>query len=295
MKNFYSFKATPALLVFPGLFVMAMAIGVPLCLSVYYSLTNWAGFGKMTFVGFENFQELILHDTTFWKSLIHALILAAVTLFIQNPIAFVLAALLTKVKKGGRFFRTVYFIPAVLSVVVITKMWVHVFNPTYGILNKGLRAIGVYNLATIGWLSNPKTALGAVIFIIIWHGFGWALLFYYTGLMTVPKDLEEAARIDGASWFQLYTRVIIPYIMPVMQSVAIIGIIACLKQMEIVYLSTEGGPGDITQFVANYLYIKAFKYSQYGYGNAISVVFFFIAMGLVLLTRKLTHREDIYG
>jgi len=294
MKNFYSFKATPALLVFPGIFFMVIAIGVPLCLSVYYSLTNWSGFGKMTFVGLENFSELLLRDTTFWKSLAHALILAAVTLFIQNPVAFVLAALLTKVKKGGHFFRTIYFIPAVLSVVVITKMWVHVFNPTYGILNKGLRAIGLYNLA-IGWLSNPKTALGSVIFIIIWHGFGWALLFYYTGLMTVPQDLEEAARIDGASWFQLYTRIIIPYIMPVIQSVAIIGIIACLKQMEIVFLSTEGGPGDITQFVANYLYIKAFKYSQYGYGNAISVVFFVIAMGLVLLTRKLTHREDIYG
>ncbi len=294
MKNFYSFKGTPFLLILPGLFFMALAIGVPLCLSVYYSLTNWSGFGKMMFVGLDNFTEILLHDTTFWKSLSHALILAAVTLFIQNPVAFVLAALLTQVKKGGHFFRTIYFIPAVLSVVVITKMWVHVFNPTYGILNKALRAMGLYELA-IGWLSNPKTALGSVIFIIIWHGFGWALLFYYTGLMTVPKDLEEAASIDGASWFQLYTRIIIPYIMPVIQSVAIIGIIACLKQMEIVFLSTEGGPGDITQFLANYLYIKAFKYSQYGYGNAISVLFFIIAMGLVLLTRKLTHREDIYG
>lgn len=294
MKNLYAFKPAPVLLILPGIVIMAMAIGVPLCLSVYYSLVEWSGFGKIRFIGLANFHEILARDTTFWRSLAHALILAAVTLFIQNPLAFILAAFLTQIKRASRFFRTVYFIPAVLSVVVVTKMWVHVFNPTYGILNKGLHAIGLHNLA-LGWLSNPKTALGSVIFIIIWHGFGWALLFYYTGLVTVPKDLEEAARIDGASWVQLYTHVIIPYILPVMQSVAIIGIIACLKQMETVYLSTEGGPGDITQFLANYLYIKAFKYSQYGYGNAISVLFFIIAMTLVLITRKLMHREDIYG
>ena len=294
MKRLYAFKPAPLVLIFPGLLFMVIAIAVPLCLSLYYSLTDWSGFGKIHLIGLENFKEIILHDVTFWKSLLHALILAFVTLFIQNPIAFVLAAILTKITKGSRFFRTVYFIPAVLSVVVITKLWVHVFNPTYGILNKFLNVIG-FGAVNIAWLSNPATALGAVIFIVIWHGFGWALLFYYTGLVTVPKDLEEAAIIDGASWVQLYTRVVIPYILPVIQSVAIIGIISCLKQMEIVYLSTEGGPGDITQFVANYLYIKAFKYSEYGYGNAISVLFFIIAMGLVLVTRKLTNREDIHG
>jgi raffinose/stachyose/melibiose transport system permease protein len=294
MRNFSSFKGTPALLVLPGIFFMGVAIGVPLCLSMYYSLTNWSGFGKMTFAGLENFNELLFHDVTFWKSLFHALLLAIVTIVIQNPIAFILAALLTKIQRGVRFFRTIYFIPAVLSVVVITSMWVHIFNPTYGLLNKLLRAIGLQDLA-VGWLSDPNTALGSVIFIIIWHGFGWALLFFYTGLMTVPKELEEAALIDGASWFQVYTRVIIPYIMPVIQAVVIIDIISCLKQMEIVYLSTEGGPGDITQFVANYLYIKAFKYSEYGYGNAISVIFFVVAIGLVLLTRRFTQREDFYG
>lgn len=294
MKNLYSFKATPLLLIFPGLFFMVMAIGVPLGLSFYYSMMNWAGFGKMTYIGLDNFREILLHDTTFWRSLLHALILAAITLCIQNPLAFIVAAFLTKVGAGSRFFRTVYFIPAVMSVVVITKMWVHIFNPTYGILNKLLRAVGLQEWA-IGWLSNPSTALGTVIFIVIWHGFGWALLFYYTGLVTVPRDLEEAALIDGASSIQLYTKVIIPYILPVIQSVMIIGLIACLKQMEVVYLSTEGGPGDITQFLANYLYIKAFKYSEYGYGNAISVLFFVIALGLVVVTRKLTHREDLYG
>jgi raffinose/stachyose/melibiose transport system permease protein len=173
---------------------------------------------------------------------------------------------------------------------VITKLWVNIFNPTYGLLNKMLKGLGLETLTT-AWLSNPSTALFAVIFIMIWYGFGWALLFYYSGLVTVPKDLEEAALIDGASPPQLYTRVVIPYILPVIQAVLIIDVISCLKQMEIVYLSTAGAPGDRTQFIANYLYIKAFTYSQYGYGNAISVLFVIVAVLLTILTRRLTWQS----
>ncbi len=180
-----------------------------------------------------------------------------------------------------------FFVPAVLSLVVITKMWVNILSPTYGLANKLLAALGLQSLTT-SWLTDVRTALWAVISIVIWQGFGWALMFYYSGLMTVPRELEEAAQIDGASGLQLYARVIVPYMMPVIQAVAIIGIISCLKQMEIVYLSTNGAPGDTTQFIANYVYIKAFTYSEYGYGNALSVVFVVIAVGLTLLTQRAT-------
>jgi raffinose/stachyose/melibiose transport system permease protein len=153
-----------------------------------------------------------------------------------------------------------------------------------------LKGLGLEMLTT-AWLSDPNTALFAVIFIMIWYGFGWALLFYYSGLVTVPKELEEAGIIDGASSMQLYTRVIIPYILPVIQAVLIIDVVSCLKQMEIVYLSTAGAPGDRTQFIANYLYIKAFTYSQYGYGNAIGVLFVIVAVLLTILTRRITWRS----
>jgi raffinose/stachyose/melibiose transport system permease protein len=99
---------------------------------------------------------------------------------------------------------------------------------------------------------------------MVWQGFGWALLFYYSGLMTVPKELEEAATVDGANRFQLYTKIILPYMLPVIQSVIVIDVISSLKQMEMVYLSTEGGPGDLTQFIAVYLYQKAFATANMG-------------------------------
>jgi len=177
----------------------------------------------------------------------------------------------------------------VLSVVIIAKLWVSIFNPNFGILNKLLVLAGLKAWA-VAWLSNPHTAIWAVLWIITWQGFGWALLFYFTGLMTVPRELEEAAMIDGAAGLSLYGRIVIPYLLPVIQAVAVIGIISCLKQMEIVYLSTNGAPGDTTQFLANYVYIKAFTYSQYGYGNALSVLFVIIAVALTAVTQRSTRR-----
>jgi raffinose/stachyose/melibiose transport system permease protein len=160
-----------------------------------------------------------------------------------------------------------------------------VFNPNVGILNKALIAIGLRSLAT-SWLSDPHTALAAVIWIIVWQGFGWALLFYYAGLMTVPRDLVEAARIDGATWFQTYTRVIIPYLAPVISAVIVIDVVSSMKQMELIYLSTGGGPGQLTQFIGVYLYQKAFVAGEYGYGNALSVVFVVVSIGLTLLVQR---------
>jgi raffinose/stachyose/melibiose transport system permease protein len=269
----------------PGLAVLLFAMAVPIVMSVYYGMTDWSGVGKMNNVGFENFKEILTKDPTFWLSLFNAFCLAAVTILLQNPFAVIIGILLLQAKKGSHFFRTMFFVPAVISVVVTTQLWVHVFNSSYGLLNKVLSGIGLGFLAT-NWLSNLHTALGSVIFIIIWQGLGWAILFYYAGLVSIPNELKEAARIDGASGLKLYTKVILPLMAPVITATTTIALIACLKQMETVYLSTEGGPGNLTQFLGVYLYFKAFKYNQYGYGNALSVVFVLVCIiGTVLLNR----------
>jgi len=279
-------RAVVAWLMLPGLAVMVFALVVPLGFSLYYSLTDWAGFGAYEFVGIENYRSILTDDPVFWRSLLNVFLLMLVTIFIQNPVAFAVAAILSRVSERlSRILRTIYFVPAVLSLVIVAKLWVDIFNPTFGILNKILRAVGLGSLA-VSWLSNPSTALGAVIWIIIWQGFGWALLFYYAGLMTVPRELEEAARIDGASWFQTYTRVVIPYLFPVISAVIIIDVISCMKQMELIYLTTAGGPGQLTQFLSVYLYQKAFVAGEYGYGNAISVLFVLISVGLTLVVQR---------
>jgi len=279
-------RAVIAGLVLPGVAVLVFALLVPLAFSAYYSLTDWAGFGEYQNVGLDNYKEILTNDPVFWRSLWNVLLLMLVTVFVQNPIAFAVAAVLAHIsERVSRVLRTLYFIPAVLSLVIIAKLWVDVFNPNFGIVNKLLHAVGLDSLA-VSWLSNPHTALWAVIWIIVWQGFGWALLFFYAGLMTVPKEIEEAARMDGASWFQTYTRVIIPYLAPVISAVIVIDVISSMKQMELIYLSTGGGPGHLTQFIGVYLYQKAFVAGEYGYGNALSVLFVVVSVGLTLVVQR---------
>jgi len=291
MKRLFNNKPVIAALVLPGILVMVFAMIIPIGFSVYYSLTNWAGIGAFKWVGFDNYVEILTSDSTFWRSLTNVAILIVVTVFLQNPVAFALAALLARIKpRWSRFFRTIYFIPAVLSVVVITALWTNIMNPSFGILNKFLSLFST-DPVTTSWLGKPATALGSVIWIIVWQGFGWALLFFYSGLMTVPAELEEAAKIDGAGWWMTYTRVILPYLFPIISAVVVIDVISSLKQMEIIFLSTGGGPGDLTQFTAVYLYQKAFVASQYGYGNGLSILFVIVAVGLTLVVQRLFRTE----
>ena len=277
-------------MVIPGLAIMLFAIAIPLVISLLLSFVKWAGFGPMKFIGFENYTRLI-KDGLFWRSMYNVFLLILVTIFIQNVFAFFIASLITKFsEKTSQVLRTIYFIPATLSLVVVTKLWVSVFHPSYGMLNKIIAHFGFQGFE-LPWLANTKTAIWAVIWIMIWQGFGWALLFFYGGLMTVPKELEEAAVVDGANRFQMLTRVIIPNMMPVIQSIIIIDVISSLKQMEMIYLSTEGGPGGTTQFLAVYLYLRAFKYGEYGYGNAISVFFVITAVIITLLIQRMFKKS----
>jgi raffinose/stachyose/melibiose transport system permease protein len=273
-------RATIVGLMLPGLAVLAFSLVVPLGFSVYFSLTDSAGFGDYQSVGLDNYREIFTDDPVFWRSLRNVVLLIAVTIFVQNPVAFALAAVLSRLSaRASRLLRTVYFVPAVLSLVIVAKLWVDVFNPRFGVLDKLLRAVGLDAVA-VSWLSDPRTAVAAVIWIIVWQGFGWALLFYYAALMTVPRELEDAARVDGATGLALYRHVIIPYIAPVIAAVVVNDVIASMKQMELIYLTTAGGPGQLTQFLANYLYQKAFVAGEYGYGNALSVVFVLVSLVL---------------
>ena len=279
-------RAVIAALVVPGAIVLVFALVVPLGFSLYYSLTDWAGFGDYRWIGLDNYREILREDPVFWRALWNAVLLILVTVFVQNPVAFALAAVLSRISaRLSRALRTVYFIPAALSLVIVAKLWVDIFNPNVGILNKLLVALGLDAIA-VSWLSDPRTAIWAVLWIIVWQGFGWALLFYYAGLVTVPRELEEAARLDGASWLQLYTRVIIPYLTPVISGVIVIDVVSSMKQMELIYLSTAGGPGQLTQFVGVYLYQKAFVAGEYGYGNALSVVVVAVSIGLTLIVQR---------
>lgn len=291
MKKLYSNKLVILSLVLPGLLLFFFAILAPICLSVYYGFTDYTGMGSMNFIGWENYKQLF-HDKAFGLSLRNSLLLAIGFICIQHPLAMITAAILDKL--GGRaenFFRCVYFIPNVISVAVIAYLWKFIYNPDFGLLNNIIKVFG--GKGDTNWLSY-ENAIWAVLVVLIWHGFGWGMLIYYTGIKNIDPVLYEAAAIDGASPTTTFLKITLPLMKPVIQVNVTMAVISALKQMETVYLLTGGGPGNSTQFAANYLYQQAFKAYKYGYGNAIGVVFIIICLlATVLLNTIFRDRDEV--
>lgn len=291
MKKLYSNKLVILSLVLPGVLLFVFAILAPICLSIYYGFTNYTGMGSFDFIGFENYKTL-LHDSAFWTSLRNSLFLAIGFICIQHPLALIVAAVLDKLGgKGENFFRCVYFIPNVISVAVIAYLWKFIYNPDFGLLNNIIKFFG--GKGDINWF-NYNTAIWAVLIVLIWHGFGWGMLIYYTGIKNIDPVLYEAASIDGATPVQTFLRVTLPLMKPVIQVNVTMAVISALKQMETVYLLTNGGPNNSTQFAANYLYQQAFKAYKYGYGNAIGVIFIIICLLATVILNKIFEERDVW-
>lgn len=289
MKKVYGNKKVAFSLVLPGILFFLFAVLTPICLSVYYGFTDYSGMGEAQWIGMENYKEL-MGDKAFGRALLNSLLLAIGFICIQHPLAMIVAAVLDKLQgKAEGIFRCIYFIPNVISVAVIAYLWKFIYNPDFGLLNNVLKVFGCSE--KINWLSQ-QNAIWSVLLVLIWHGFGWGMLIYYTGIKNIDPVLYEAASIDGADWWTTFFRITIPLMKPVIQINVTMAIISALKQMETVYLLTNGGPSNSTQFAANYLYQQAFKAFRYGYGNAIGVVFIAICVcTTIVLNRIFRERE----
>lgn len=283
MHKTYSNKAVITILVLPGILTFVFAILAPICLSIYYGFTDYSGLGAYQFVGLENYKQLF-RDEGFWLSVRNSLFLAIGFICIQHPLAIVTAVVLDKLAgKAEGFFRCVYFLPNVISVAVIAYLWKFIYDPNFGLLNNIIKLFG--GEGTTNWLGSGK-AIWSVLIVLVWHGFGWGMLIYYTGIKNIDPVMYEAAAIDGADNKQTFFKITLPLMKPVIQINVTMAVISALKQMETVYLLTNGGPNNSTQFAANYLYQQAFKAFKYGYGNAIGVVFIIIC---ILVTVALNH------
>lgn len=207
MQKVYSNKAVILSLVLPGLITFVFAILAPICLSVYYGFTDFSGMGEATFIGFENYKELF-QDKAFGRSILNSLFLAIGFVFVQHPLAIITAALLDRMgKKAEGFFRCVYFLPNVISVAVIAYLWKFIYDPNFGLLNNIVKLFG--GKGDTNWLGSG-TAIWSVLIVLIWHGFGWGMLIYYTGIKNIDPTLYEAAAIDGADTKTTFLKVTLP-------------------------------------------------------------------------------------
>ncbi len=282
--------ATVFVILLPGLLFFFGGILYPLIMSIQMSMTSASGLSQGKFVGMDNYIKL-LDDKIFWRSLGHALLLALGYIFISHPLAIIVAWNLRKLPdRIEKPLRTILFIPSVINVIVLVKIWVQLYNPDYGAINTVLRAVGLDSLAK-NWLGDPDTALFAIIVMAIWIGWGWSFLYDYVAIKSLPEDVFEAAAVDGASGLFLHFRITLPMLLPVMSVFLATAVISALKTMEIIMMSTDGAPVNSTQFVANYMYLRAFRTFQIGYANAINVVFALICVLVTIIYFRLSQKD----
>jgi raffinose/stachyose/melibiose transport system permease protein len=276
----------------PALILYSLLVVLPIAQSFIISLYEWNGYSEsMTLVGPRNFGEVV-SDAVFWKALWHNAVLVVLSMAIQIPIALVLASLLAGKLRGRAFWRTVYFAPMILPSAAIAIIWGYVYHPVDGLLNQGLGALGLGSLCR-GWLGSADTALLAVVAVICWRYTGFHTVLLMAGMETIPEDLYEAARMDGASSWQCFTRITLPLSKRFIAISAVLSIVGSLKYFDLIYLMTEGGPPDhATELVSTYMFKQGLLLDRWGYGSALAVALFAVAMIVSVSAVRLSRRLE---
>ena len=292
MNKLYSNKRRIIIFLLPALILFCGILIAPIVMSGYYSLFDWNGIGEKTFLGFANYVELFTSNSIgFLKALGNALLLALLSVCVQLPLALWLALKLGKGIKGERIFLSIFFMPVLISTVVIGQLWLKIYNPDYGILNVLLRSVGLDSWTRI-WLGLKETALGAVFVPILWQYVGYHMLLMYAGVKSVPPELREAAMLDGATDGQVNRYIVLPYIKPIIRISVIFAITGSLKSFDLIYVLTNGGPFHATEVPSTLMINMLFLRNRYGMGSTIAVLLIILCFGFALLINRIFKEEE---
>ena len=280
-------------LAIPLLLYSVIVVG-PLLYSFYFSLTDWNGFNfEYNFVGLDNFAR-IFTDPLFGNAIKNTLIWIVAALTLPTLGGLLLALALQEKVRGARLYKSLFYLPICLSLAVVGQIWIWIYQPRWGLLNVTLNSIGLEDLSR-AWLARPETALGAVIVAWTWQQVGLAMVIFLAGLTSIPRDLTEAASIDGANYRQTLRYVVIPLLLPSTIIVVALAVINSLKSFDIVYIMTGGGPFHSSDTLAIFMYNESFKKYYMGYGSAIAVVLFLSALVIIAFYfRQVRALEKIY-
>lgn len=262
----------------PTVTIFSVIVFVPIVMSAGYSLLKWNGIGTPAFTGLANYTRLFT-DPRMLKALVNSLLFVGASVFIQLPVSLVLALILAGSIKGEGLYRTVYFIPVVISTTVIGQLWIKIYNADYGLLNAFFAGMGLDNLVQ-DWLGQPQTALVSVFVPILWQYVGYHMLILYAGAKSISSEIYEAAKIDGSTGMKTAFRITIPLMTPMLKVSLTLSIIGALKVFDLIYVLTGGGPFFSTETPSTLMYTMIFDSFQYGYGSSIAI--FIIAECLVL-------------
>lgn len=296
MKKIYSSKWKIALFMAPALILFVGILILPIFMSGYYSFFDWKGYGAQTFIGFENYTELFTSDNiNFLKALGNACILAVISVVIQLPLSLFLALLLGKGRKGERAFLSIYFMPVLISTVVIGQLWLKIYNPEYGVLNVVLRSIGLESWTRM-WLGDENTALLSAFVPTVWQFVGYHMLLLYAGIKSVPPEYREAAMIDGAKESQVNRYIVIPYIKPILKISTIFAVTGSFKSFDLIYVLTNGGPDHATEVPSTLMISMLFLRNRYGMGSTIALLLIVLCfVAAMIISAMFRERGDDYG
>lgn len=276
----------------PALVLYSVFVLYPVVQSTRYSLYDWNGLEALDdFVGLDNFRRAF-SDDLFIDALRHNAIIIVLSVLVQLPVALALASLLNARIRGRAVLRTLFFAPYVLSEVVTGVVWRQILRPN-GLLDEVMDTIGLGGL-TQGWLSDPQVVLYSLFFIISWKYFGFHMVLMLAGLQQIPKELNEAASIDGATAWQRFRYVTLPLLGPTIRISVFLSIIGALQLFDLVWVTTKGGPIGASSTMATYLYDQ-FRRSLFGYASAVSIVIFTLSLVVALFYQRFALRRDLKG
>jgi multiple sugar transport system permease protein len=265
-------RLAPYLFLSPFFVLFAVFMAYPIANALWLSFHEWTGLGAMAWVGWDNYGE-VLRDASFHHAAVNTAWYAAASLFVICPLALLLAlALNSRRVRAADVLRTGYFIPVVLSPVVITLMFTLIFDQEFGLMNAGLR--GLLGMRPINWLGTPEWARVVIIVILVWRWTGYIMIYFLAGLQNIPRELYEAAQLDGAGSWRLFWNITLPLLRPVTAFVAVVVLIGSSQVFEEPYILTNGGPGEATLSIANYVQREGFERLNFGYAATASFLLF---------------------
>ncbi|NBJ98596.1 sugar ABC transporter permease [bacterium 1xD8-48] len=279
-------KKTIILFMAPAILIFTLVIPIPLAASIGLSFFKWDLLSNAKFVGVKNFIRLFTSDRVFGTTVRNTFSYMLLSVLFQIPLAYCLSIFLTRGKRFEKLVRNTLFMPAVLSGTAVSLMFYFIYHPEVGLVNAVLRLMGKPELTRF-WLADENTAMVCVCLAVAWQFVGYHMLIYVTGIIAIPLDIIEAAKIDGANVWQLALRVITPNMKPVLRVSLVLIMTSSFKSFDSIYVMTGGGPAHKTEVMASYMYNKAFLNLKYGYGCAVGLMLFVMCLVVSLAIQKI--------
>ncbi|WP_276358114.1 carbohydrate ABC transporter permease [Cohnella caldifontis] len=292
MNKYFSTKMSIFVFAAPALLLFTVFCVYPLLPEIWMSLHKHDGFRSLGFVGLDNYADAF-NNSSFWTAHRNTYLIVGISVLLGLPLSMALALFMdVQPPRLRRFFKSSAMFPAILSVTVVSQIWVAFYEPNWGLFNAILKSIGLSSW-THSWLTERRTVMPSIGLVFLWQYIGLNAMLFYTGIKTIPKMYYEAALIDGAKFVQVCMRITIPLLQDVIKYVLILSTLGSMAFYSHVRVMTAGGPGDVSRTVIYQMYYTAFDTSEFGKGTAIAVIFILECLLISFLIQRFVAKEKL--